>query len=89
MRSKASKITVVFDTHEKSRKLVLKAFGKGIGNDNMVVEANNTAQRVLTPRGDEIPLDEFAGVVHGSTVFVKSDIDSVLEIVDRLKTKRR
>lgn len=88
MSTRVSQITCIFDSHDKSRRLVLDAFGKTVAKNGIIAEAQNPNQPVLTPHGDEIALDEFGGVVRGSTVFLKSDIDSVIEAVDRLSTKR-
>jgi len=68
---------ITFD--DGAREFVLNAFNKTLDNRNFVVEEADRKQRVLTPRGEDIPLDEFAGVRRGSTIFVKSDIVSLIE----------
>lgn len=75
-------IRVTFDT--STRDLVLEAFGKAASN-GFVVEKAKSDQRVLTPRGEEIPLKEFAGVRKGSAVFLKSDIVSLVEAAKAMK----
>jgi hypothetical protein len=67
---------ITFDT--SARGFVLDAFGKCEQN-GFVVEKSCPDQRVLTPRGEEIPSKEFAGIRKGSAVFVKSDIVSLIE----------
>lgn len=69
-------VRITFDA--SAQEFVLDAFGKTI-QDGFVVEKRDTDERVLTPRGEEIPAKEFAGVRRGSTVFLKSDIVSLIE----------
>lgn len=73
---------ITFD--KSARAFVLDAFGK-TAKDGFVVEKSNTAQKVLTPRGEEIPVQEFAGVRKGSAIFVKSDIVSLVEAAESMK----
>jgi len=45
----------------------------------------NSAQRVLSPDGDYIHISEFAGITKGSRVYIKSDIPSLIDFVDKRK----
>jgi len=76
-------IQITFDN--SARDFVLDAFGKSV-RDGFVVEKATPTQRVLTPRGEEIPETEFAGVRKGSVIFVKSDIVSLVETAESIKT---
>jgi len=67
---------VTFDA--SARAFILDAFGK-CEHAGFVVEKSCPSEKVLTPRGEEIPLKEFAGIRKGSAVFVKSDIVSLIE----------
>ena len=69
-------IRITFD--DSARSFVLDAFGKA-EHEGFVVEKKKPDQKVLTPRGDDIPLKDFAGVRQGSVIFVKSDIVSLIE----------
>ncbi|MBT3721441.1 hypothetical protein HN827_08730 [archaeon] len=73
---------LVFD--ESSKEEVLKMFGKAVDDEGYIVEEENTNQRVLTARGEEIHFDEWAGVVQGSEAFVKSDAFSLIELAKRI-----
>ena len=64
---------------------MLDAFEKAIDGDGYVVEKRDTNQRVLTTRGDEIKRNQFAGVLQGSTIFLKSDIDCLIDAADRIR----
>jgi hypothetical protein len=75
-------LKITFDG--SARGFVLNAFGKTT-KDGFVVEKKAPSQRVLTPRGEEIPVDEFAGVRKGSVIFVKSDIVSLVEAAEAMK----
>lgn len=69
-------IRITFD--DSAREFVLDAFGK-TDRDGFIVEKKKTDQKVLTPRGEEISLKDFAGMRKGSVIFVKSDIVSLIE----------
>lgn len=68
---------MIFD--ETARGFVLDAFNKKVDAEGYIVEKSNCDHRVLTPTGDEILADEFAGVRKGSVVFIKSDIASLVQ----------
>ena len=75
--------TITFD---KSAKLdILNAFGLTVDGEGYLVEKSNPEQRVLAPDGSEVILQEFGGFQRGSLLVVKSDISSLLELIDRLK----
>jgi hypothetical protein len=63
---------------------ILDVFGKA-EKDGFVVEKKNPSQKVITPRGEEIKVSEFAGVRKGSAIFVKNDIVSLLEAAEAIK----
>jgi hypothetical protein len=75
-------IRVTFD--ESARDFVLEAFGKKVCN-GFVVEKTTPDQRVITPRGEDIPVAEFGGVRKGSVVFVKKDIVSLIEAAKAIR----
>ena len=75
-------LRVTFDSG--ARDFILEAFGKKI-HGGFIVENSQSSQKVLTPRGEEIPVKEFAGVRKGSIIFVKSDIVSLVEAAESLK----
>ena len=66
-----------------ARNFILDAFGKTVRN-GFVVEKTKPGQKVLTPRGEEIPVKDFAGVRKGSAIFVKSDIVSLVEAAETI-----
>lgn len=76
------KPVITFD--DSARPFILNVFGKTVDSDGFIVEKNDRKQRVLTPRGDDIRLKEFAGIRKGSAVFIKSDIVSLVETADVL-----
>ncbi len=59
-----------------------KIRGKFVDSHGFIVEQNNLSERVLTKDGEEIRLEEFAGVRKGSEVFIKNDINSILELIE-------
>jgi len=84
MKNKEPKFRITFD--DSARDFVLDAFGKKVGKGGFIVEKSNPAQKVLTPRGEEIKAEELAGVRKGSTVFLKSDIVSLVEAAEAIKS---
>ena len=77
---------ITFDS--SARDFVLGAFGK-ITRDGFIVERCQPSQKVLTPRGEEIPVHEFAGIRKGSKVFVKSDIVSLIEAARAISEREK
>lgn len=61
---------------------VLAEFDKAIDDEGFVVE-EDTGERVLTPRGEEITVSDLAGIARGSEVFVDDNFVSILEYVER------
>ena len=75
-------IRITFDS--SARDFILGAFRKTVRN-GYIVEQKEPERKVLTPRGEEILVEEFAGVRTGSTIFVKSDIVSLVEAAKAIK----
>jgi hypothetical protein len=69
---------------QSAKKEVLNLFGKTLDDEGYIVEKENKEQKVLTKKGEEIHIDEWAGIVKGSEEFVKSDTFSLVEIAKRL-----
>jgi len=74
---------ITFD--EKSKAFILDIFQKTVNAEGLIVEKNNSEERVFTPAREEVSLKEFAGVQIGSEIFIKSDLPSLIDLVDRLK----
>ena len=73
---------ITFDASLKSE--MISCFGKTIDDEGYIVEIDDPAQRVLTPNGEEIVVEEFAGIRKGSEIFIKSDLPSLIELLDIL-----
>lgn len=72
-------------TFDDSAKLeILSCFGKTIDSGNFVVETDDPTQRVMAYDGDEITLKNFAGIKKGSEIYLKSDLPSLIELLDSL-----
>ena len=63
---------------------ILSIFDKSIDEMGYVVERDAPDQKVITPDGEEIKLEEFAGLRKGSEIFVKSDLPSLINLKDKL-----
>jgi hypothetical protein len=62
-----------------AKKFILSAFGKTVDEQEFIVEASNKKQRVLTPDGEQVELENFAGIKKGSEVFIKNDLLSLIK----------
>lgn len=74
---------ITFDTSAKN--FILESFGKITNKEGYLVEKSNLEQKVLTQDGQDITEDEFGGIIPGSTIFVKNDLPTVMELSDNLK----
>lgn len=76
--------SLTFD--ESAAEFVLEAHGKAVDEEGYVVDAE-TGERVETPEGDEIEASEFAGIEKGSTLFLDSNFESLVEHVKRRRSE--
>lgn len=74
---------ITFD--ESAKDFALDLFEKKVDSEGFIVEKENEIQKVLTPKGEEILYDEWAGVIHGSEAFVKKDTFSLVELAKKLE----
>ncbi len=72
------KNTVIFDKSLKNE--ILSVFDKVIDKEGFIAEKAHPSQRVLSPDGEEVNIEEFAGIAHGSELFIKSDLISLITI---------
>lgn len=66
---------------EKSLPLILKAFGKSIDENGIIIESS-TGEPVLTPEGEEIPAKDFGGIKKGSQIFLKDDLFTIMNLAE-------
>jgi len=69
---------------KEAKKDILNLYGKTIDKEGFIVEIDNQNQRVLTPKGEEIHIEEWAGIIKGSEEFIKSDTFSLIELAKKL-----
>lgn len=74
--------TIIFEASAKEE--ILSFFDKTVDDDGFIVEKEDTTQRVITPEGEEVTLEEFAGIRKGSEIFIKSDLPSLINLIDKL-----
>ncbi len=71
-------------TFEKSvTEKILPFFGYTIDDERFIVEENDPTQRVITPDGEEVKLEEFAGLTKDG--IFKSDLPSLINLSDKLR----
>jgi hypothetical protein len=78
-----TELKIVFN--ENSKEDILKIFGKATDEEGYLVESDNTKQRVLTKKGEEINIKEWAGVVNGSESFIKSNAFSLIDLAKKIR----
>ena len=78
-----SQKSISFDASAKEQ--ILFCFGKTVNEEGYIVEIEDPSQPVLTLEGDDILIDEFAGIRKGSEIFFKKDILSLIDLLDTIK----
>lgn len=73
---------ITFDS--ASKKKILDFFDKTVNGEGYIVEKNNQDQKVLTIEGEPLMHDDFAGLMKGSEIFIKSDIASLIKLTDKI-----
>lgn len=48
------------------------------------MEKGDTTKKVITPDGEDMVLRDFAGIRKGSEIFIKSDLPSLIHLLDQL-----
>ena len=76
---------ITFTEDKKTKEFILKKFGKTVDAEGYIVETDNPAQKVLTPDGEALLFDDFAGIQKGSELFIKSDLPSIFKVAIRNK----
>jgi len=80
IKMKLSNLT--FDKEVKQD--ILALYGKAIDKEGFIIEKDNPSQRVLTPKGEEIHISEWGGIVKGSEEFIKDDAFVLIELAKKL-----
>ena len=68
--------TYVFD--EKTKDFILGLFKKEIDSSGYIVEKEDNT-KVLTPKGNFVRSEDFAGITPGSEIILTKDLPSLLE----------
>ena len=76
--------SVTFDNHKESKLFILQSIGKELDEEGYVIDSE-TKERVLLPNGEELLFKDFAGVKKGSEIFIKSDITSLVEYINKYR----
>lgn len=76
---------MIFTFDETTKREILEVFGFDVSEDGYIVEQGNPTQKLLSPNGDPVRFQKFAGIQHGSLRFFESDLPSLIDVADRLK----
>lgn len=74
---------ILFDA--ASREFILDTFDKAVDVEGFIVEKSNPKQRVLTRDGEEVRVEDFAGIKKGSLLFFKKDLPSLITLSDLME----
>ncbi len=74
------KITITFE--ESAKEDILDMFDKKVDEEGYLIEKDCPEQRVLTPDGEEILKEEWAGIYKGH--YYKNDLLSLMKIADEM-----
>ena len=77
------KETKMITFEESAKEVILSFFDKTVDSNGFIIE-KDTGQRVITPDGEVIRLEEFAGIGKNG-MFVKSDLISLISSLDKLE----
>ena len=69
--------TITFNKELKEQ--ILGIFDKTTDKEGFIVEKSNQEQRVITQDGENLNIEEFAGIIKGSEIFIKSDLISLID----------
>jgi hypothetical protein len=83
MISKFQEGVITFDASTKEE--MLSCFGKTVDKEGYIIEKDFPEQRVITPEGDLISIEEFAGIRKGSEIYLKSDLPSLIKLLDVIR----
>ena len=72
------KLRITFDKDKKEQ--VLNLLNRSVDSEGYIVEKSDTDQRVWTTDGEEIKVENFAGVRTGSEIFIKDSLPSLIEL---------
>ncbi len=67
---------------------VLEQFGKTLDEDNYIIDQESEERVTSLYKEEEIHIDEFGGVVEGSTEFIKDDYAEIHEYVKSQKEEQ-
>ncbi|MFH1094529.1 MAG: hypothetical protein V1739_10330 [Candidatus Omnitrophota bacterium] len=71
-------------TFEKeAKRQLLNLFNKDVNEEGYIIE-KDTREPILAPDGEFVEFNKFAGIKKGSLVFIKSDINSIIELADTI-----
>lgn len=73
---------ITFDSSLK--RYILSIFGKRVDGEGYIIEEGKPTERAITPDGEEVREEDFAGLHKGSLIFVRSGIISTIKLSDRL-----
>ena len=72
--------TLIFN--DSTREFVLSLFDKKVDENGYIVE-KDSGEKVLTPSGDDVQINNFAGFTPGSEIILTQDLPSLLQYANK------
>ncbi len=76
------KMIITFDDSLKED--ILKALDKSVDKEGYIVEKSFPEQKVLSPDGEEVHINDFARITKGSEIFIKKDLPSLVAFAKKV-----
>lgn len=70
--------TIVYD--KSMRGVILQALDKRVDDDDYLIDSSGDL--VLTSSGEQIKEKDFGGIIKGSEIYLKKDIDSLIKYLE-------
>ena len=67
---------------KSATKKILSYFNKTVNSEGYVIE-KETKEKVLSFDGTEVQLEDFGGIMLGSEIYIKSDLDSIIKFLEK------
>lgn len=82
MQSKKKGIKFIFD--KSAERGLLDVFGRAVDKEDYIID-KKSGKRVKTPEGEGVKFNELAGVMKGSEIYIKSNIDAIIKFLESIK----
>ena len=76
--------TAIFPNTDDAKLAILQLTGKSVDASGYIIESRS-GERVISPAGEDVRLQNFAGIRKGSEIIITDDLPSLLEQADYIE----